>query len=847
MKFHPCPTSPSAIHPQPQSGTFRLVPIISLLLGIFSLSVLISCDALPQATTEPAPLVPAGVESIPEAVITFYAEIPADTPPDEPILLSVLDEITGLALNAKRFPMEKIDDTHYKVALPFKVGSTVKYRYSRRGDILAEEHTTDGRPVRYRLFHVANPGEAHDVVARWNDTLYNGPSGRITGKIINEEGAPTAGALVSAGGAQAFTAGDGSFLIEGLPPGTHTLVVYALDGRFKTFQQGALVAEGSNTPADIQVTLVPTVDITFLVHVPEDTVPVIPLRMAGNLVQLGNTFGNLAGGVNTLATRMPTLPSLPDNAYGVILALPVGADVRYKYTLGDGFWNSERGADGGFAVRQLIVPETPTVIEDTIQTWHAGDTKEITFDLIVPEDTPPDDQIFIQFNPYGWTEPIPMWHLGGQRWAYILFSPLDIVNQIGYRYCRSGQCGQADDARTPGEFTSGQIVETSPDRLGIPDQVERWAWLESELPAVNVTDTKVPKRGQKFVAGIELQPFYHPSWDPLFPTALKDIADTGANWLVLTPSWSYIRLTPPVLEPVPGQDVLWSDTTKTIQQAQAKNLNIALRPVPNFPTATSEWWAAAPRDFSWWVSWFDSYHAFALHHAELAAQSGAKTLILGGAWMLPALPGGTLADGSLSGVPVDADERYRTLIADIRDRFDGTIAWALPHPEGLKHVPDFLNAVDQIVITWSAPLASDAEASATDLQKEAKRILNDDIYALWLTWKPESGDKSIIIDLAYPSADGILTGCLPDPIVECLPPRSLNYPAPDYPLLEVDMKAQARAYDAVLVAINAQDWIDGVISSGYYPPTILHDKSTSVHGKPAEDVLRSWYTRFLRE
>jgi hypothetical protein len=83
--------------------------------------------------------------------------------------------------------------------------------------------------------------------------------------------------------------------------------------------------------------------------------------------------------------------------------------------------------------------------------------------------------------------------------------------------------------------------------------------------------------------------------------------------------------------------------------------------------------------------------------------------------------------------------------------------------------------------------------------------------------------------------------------VECLPPRSLNYPAPDYPLLEVDLKAQAQAYDAVLAAINSQDWIDGVISSGYYPPTVLHDKSTSVHGKPAEGVLRSWYTRFLRE
>jgi hypothetical protein len=785
---------------------------------------------------------------IPEALVTFYVEIPADTPPREPVLLSILDEVTGLALNANRYPMEKVDDTHYALALPFKLGSIVKYRYSRQGDILAEEHTTDGRPVRYRLFQVSNPGETHDVISRWNDTLYNGPTGRITGVIQNSEtGQAIPGLLVAAGGAQVFTHGDGSFLLEGLPPGTHNLVVYALDGKYTVFQQGALVADGSNTPADVLLTPAPTVDITFVVHVPEGTVPAVPLRLAGNLQQLGNTFGNLSGGVSTLASRMPVLSPLPDGSYGIIMALPVGADIRYKYTLGDGFWNTERSPEGGFAVRQLIVPESPTIINDVVQTWTVEETGEITFDVIITEDTSPQDFISIQFNPYGWTASLPMWHLGGQRWAYILLSPLDMIDQLGYRYCRSGQCGQADDHRTPGEFTSGQIVNTSSDRLGIPDQVEQWAWYESTLPEVYVTDTKVPKREPSFVAGIEFQEFYHPSWDPLVPAALDDIVATGANWVIFTPSWSYTRLLPPVLEPVPGQDIFWDDTVKSVKHAQSRNLKVALRPSPNFPTAIPEWWAAAPRDFSWWVSWFDNYRIFALHHADLAAQSGAQTLVLGGEWISPALPGGTLADGSLSGVPVDADERYRALISEVRQRYSGQIAWALPYPEGLQNLPKFLDEVDQLVVLWSAPLTENPDAPPTELQAKAERILTTDIYALWLTWKHGIEDKSIVIDLAYPSANGILTGCLPDPIVACLPPRSLNHPAPDYPLIELDLQAQAKAYDAVLAAINSQDWIDGAIASGYYPPTIIHDKSTSVHGKPAQDVLRSWYTRFLRE
>ncbi len=607
------------------NSIYSIIKIIGFLIIFTILAGLTGCDSIPslkQSTPEPTPvpLVPAGEQSIPEAQIAFYVEIPTDTPSDEPILLSVLDEVTGLALNAKRFPMEQIDGSHYKISLPFTIGSTIKYRYSRQGDILAEEHTTDGRPVRYRIFHILNPGEVHDKVARWNDTLYSGPTGRITGKITNESNSPEAGVLVAAGGAQVFSAGDGSFLIEGLPPGTHNLVTYSLDGKLEIFQQGALVAEGSNTPANIQIKKLPLVEITFLVHAPEGTVPAVPLRMAGNLLQLGNTFSDLSGGINTLSTRMPNLTSLADNNYGIILQLPVGADVRYKYTLGDGFWNAERNEDGSFALRQLIVPETPTVIEDTIQTWNIGEAREITFDLIVPENTPEGDHISIQFNPYGWTEPIPMWHLGGQRWAYILFSPLDMMDQLGYRYCRAGQCGHADDARTPGEFTSGQIVQTSQNRMGIPDQVEQWAWFENELPDASVTDTKVPKRGSNYVAGIELQEFYHPSLDPLFSVALENIAQNGANWLILipvgaTPVYHHLFWNPSLVKTLCGVTPY-----KTIKQAQTRNLNVALHPVPRFSTATPEWWASAPRDFSWWVSWFDNYRNFVLHHAESGLQ-----------------------------------------------------------------------------------------------------------------------------------------------------------------------------------------------------------------------------------
>ena len=777
------------------------------------------------------------------ALVTFFVEVPADTPADPPVLLSVLDEVTGLALNAQRYPMERVDETHYVVGLPLPLGTVVKYRYSRQGNVLGEEHTSDGRAVRYRLYVVAAPGDVNDVVARWNDTRFSDqPTGRITGTVrAAETDTPLAGLLVTAGGMHALTNSEGHFLFEGLLPGTHNLVVYPLDGAYSTFQQGAFVAAESNTPAEI--TLIPATyaDVTFLLHVPEDTPPVVPLRIAGNLLQLGNTFADLSGGMSVLASRMPMLTYLSGNTYGIILSLPVGADVRYKYTLGDGFWNSERSPDGSFVVRQLVVPPGGLEIEESVETWQAGDAAPITFDIIVPELTPMDEGVSIQFHPYGWTEPLRMWHLGGQRWAYILYSPLDLIDQLGYRYCRADQCGHADDERTPGVFTSGQIIETSPDPQGLPDVVEEWRWLYPELPEVGMTEASAAPRGAGFFAGIEMQTFYQPSLIPYVPNALDEIAQRGANWVVYTPSWTFTRSDPPVLELVTGQDILWPEMMTMIEQAGDRDLNVALRPVPRFPTAVDVWWSATPLDFPFWVSFFDQYRAFALHHADLAQRSGAQMLILGGDWMAPALPAGTLADGTTSNLPQDANQRYQALIGEIRARFDGTLAWALPYDENLITPPEFLNAVDQVYVLWSAPLDDEVDVATEALQAEAARLIATEIKAL----QTSIGSKPIIISMAYPSVEGAFTGCLLDPFVECLSPEALNYPAPDVPLLIVNFVEQAKAYDAVLAAINQFDWINGVVSRGYYIPAVLQDKSTSVHGKPAEDVLQYWYGHFL--
>ena len=146
------------ISTKPLHFLIKIVKFIFLLafpIGLVGCNIL----GLSQATLVPVSTTPVDEEIESEVLVTFFVEIPSNTPANEPILLSILDEVTGLALNAKRFKMESIDETHYKLTLPFELGSIVKYRFSRQGEILAEEHITDGRQVGYRLFHVTAPGE----------------------------------------------------------------------------------------------------------------------------------------------------------------------------------------------------------------------------------------------------------------------------------------------------------------------------------------------------------------------------------------------------------------------------------------------------------------------------------------------------------------------------------------------------------------------------------------------------------------------------------------------------------------------------------------------------------------
>lgn len=774
----------------------------------------------------------------PMAETTFNLSLPAALNPGESMAVGLLDEVTGLGLNAVLYPMKQVDAQHYSVALPLALGSSIKYRYYRQGGLPAQEDTALGAAVRYRLHTVSGPAVLGDILASWSDQPFNGPIGRIAGTVLDSSsGHAIPNLLVVAGGESTLTDSLGQYVLEALPEGTQTISVYAMDGAYPPFEQGAQVRNGLTTTAPIAMKPAPFVQVTFMVKVPQDTVVGAPVRLAGNLLQLGNTFADLDGGISVVASRMPTLTPGQDGRQSVSLRLPVGTDIRYKYTLGDGFWNAEHDPNGNFVLRRLIVPATDTVIQDTVNTWQAGPSAPILFDVTVPANTPSGDNVSIQFNPYGWTEAIPMWPLGGNRWVYKLFGPLNMLGSFHYRYCRNDQCGSADDVATASLPGTSRSVSTSLTGDNIQDTVNSWIWWpETEPPTLVAVPVKARPAG--FWAGVELQNSYQPNWQAQYPSAMQNVQALGANYLILAPTWTARLNNPLVFAPTPGSDPLWNDVLQMVQYGRAQNMNVALYAAPRLLPSAPDFWQKAARSPEWWNAWFDRYRAFVLYHADLASQAGAQALILGGDSILPALPGGTLPDGSASNVPADAETRWRSLLTEVRQRFVGQVLWAQSYGSRISPSPVFANQVDAFYLLWSAPLATDASAAVDAMTTEAGRRLDTDIVPFL-----QAAKKPAVIALDYPSAQGAPSGCVSSGTGGCLDWSLLARPQPDTTSAALDLKGQADLYQAMLQAINQRDWIGGFVSRGYYPAVSLMDKSSSIRSKMAADLLWYWLPR----
>ncbi len=747
-----------------RSLPLRLAP---LLLGL----LLAGCS-LPLPWTSPTPTPPFPVEEptpLPISVLTVSVRVPAGTPPDAQVVLQVLDDVSGWEWVAEEIALQPQGDGRWQGQLTPLAGSLLRYRSARRADQVLREADAQGQPVLYRTVHVPGSIEIGDLVAAWEGSSYQGGMGRVIGRLVDAEtGLPLGGMLVNISGQLRFTDAKGGFRVDDLVPGLHRITAFSPDGSYTPAQQGALIAEASTTPAQMALFPAKKITVSLEVTLPEGTLEGIPIRVAGNVAPLGHRFSDLGEGAASQAALLPSLIEVYPTHYLQVFTLYAGTDLRYRYTLGDARWNAERDPAAALRTRQVILPDHDVVLRDQVDRW-SDQAGQVQFVLSTPANTPSGDQISLQLRLDRWSSPIPMWKVGEQAWYYILYSPLPKGQSITYRYCRNALCpGGSEDLSS---FLGGQPRRFVPgdNPFSLEDQIPAWLWWQGPPDRPQALPEILPR--PELVVGVEWSPVFQPSWDARLAQAMAATQDSGARAVVLSPAWAVGQPNPsPVLKYDPAHGPSDAALVKLIEEARARGLQAAVHPRLRFVAGrAADWWGTARRDADWWGAWYDTYRAFLLGYAQIAADNDVELFIIGGPEAYPAYPSGLLPDGSPAGVPANALSRWMGLLGDLRAVYRGRIAVEMELGAAPPMPPEFLSGVDEILVYWHPPLVGEGSTgSAQEMAQAAAQQLQRLLETPGLSGIP------ISLSVEYLSTDGAALGCVRAPEGACLPPQAFD-------------------------------------------------------------------------
>lgn len=333
--------------------------------------------------------------------------------------------------------------------------------------------------------------------------------------------------------------------------------------------------------------------------------------------------------------------------------------------------------------------------------------------------------------------------------------------------------------------------------------------------------------------------------------SMAKMADTGTEWacIAFAPNMKTFD-TPEILFADANPDMITDDELRhAIDTARAKGMKPILKPVVN--SADDVWRAwirfyrpvtAAERaagitgevdpwggeskfregevkDLAKWDQWWDDYTNYIVHYAKIAEEKQVPVLCL----------------GCEMNSTEEFDQKWRNLIAKVRDVYSGQITYDVNH--GNEESVKWLDALDfisisayyaipgpdgRIVETPSAETTSVAEIRAA-LEKVKEHLA--EVSAKW-------GKPILFIE----SGVTPVRGCARTPWVH-VDERA------DWP---TDEQEQANFYQAMFETFWDEPWFMGWCwwdwPARLYPEAEAgSDRSFCVYGKKAEGVLREWY------
>jgi len=290
--------------------------------------------------------------------------------------------------------------------------------------------------------------------------------------------------------------------------------------------------------------------------------------------------------------------------------------------------------------------------------------------------------------------------------------------------------------------------------------------------------------------------------------SLTALASTGANWvaIIVTVYQQTVNDTQINATDLTPSD---ADLIHIISKAHELDLKVLLKPHVDIQSPGQWRGEIVFSEEDDWQVWFESYRQIINHYADLAQQTQTEAFSVGTELVKTS----------------DRSNDWERVVEEVRSRFSGKLTYASNFDE-IGNVT-WWNTLDYVGVDAYFPLPTQSENPTVE-DLEATWINQG--YLSTLKQLSEEYNRPILLtEIGYRSVKGA---------------NNAPWQWQDHP--EIDLALQANLYEAALRTFSKQEWVAGMFFWNWLTNTNQggkNDPDYTPKGKPAEDILRSYYNR----
>ena len=287
---------------------------------------------------------------------------------------------------------------------------------------------------------------------------------------------------------------------------------------------------------------------------------------------------------------------------------------------------------------------------------------------------------------------------------------------------------------------------------------------------------------------------------------LQRLRTLGANWVSLSPFGFVPGAGAPdiAMSADGGPD---EETDESVAEAAARARALGLRVLLAPHLWSRGWTGSLEFGTAGWPRFFACYREFLIHYALLAEREGMDGLVIG---------------HELGSATARDPGRWRALAGEVRRVYGGTLTYSANWDHEAEAI-GFWDSCDLIGVSFYDPLATAPGATQESMTAAARRAL-----ASRKALARRTGRPVLLTEAGYPAT-----------------PTAALRPWEENRRGVADPEAQRACYDALLTALDSEDWVAGLFVWKWFtapPAPASADRSYSPAGKPAESVLVRAYS-----